>query len=305
MSLKPSPVPDVPELTARVARAAFPKGNPYLRLRDELGHRLPRRRLRRPLPQARTARTAPLEARPGHRHAVRRGPLRSPGRRRRPRPHRLEVRPRARARRPRIPLLRPLRVPRPPHRRRGRTAPPGRDARGLQGPRPAQGPRPPAHRLDPRPGRHPRPQPPGAGRRDAPGHPQRPGDGRAGVAAPAGPARVVRPPRGAGRGDAPAQGPGGPLRARRGHRRRRVSPPGGPPARRGGGLAVAGPRRRGPAPGLADPVLPRRRPGPLADRGRSGAGGPADQHAVRRGGDLRQQAEHDVDRVQGPCDRDL
>ena len=37
MSLKPSLVPDVPELTARVARAAFPKGNPYLRLRDELG----------------------------------------------------------------------------------------------------------------------------------------------------------------------------------------------------------------------------------------------------------------------------
>src|SRR3954467_1896997 len=37
VSRKPSPVPDVPELTARVARAAFPKGNPYLRLRDELG----------------------------------------------------------------------------------------------------------------------------------------------------------------------------------------------------------------------------------------------------------------------------
>ena len=37
MSLKLSPVLDVPELTARVARAAFPKGNPYLRLRDELG----------------------------------------------------------------------------------------------------------------------------------------------------------------------------------------------------------------------------------------------------------------------------
>ena len=34
MSLKPSPVPDVPELTAR---AAFPKGNPYLRLRDAQG----------------------------------------------------------------------------------------------------------------------------------------------------------------------------------------------------------------------------------------------------------------------------
>ena len=37
VSLKPSPVPDVPELTARVARAAFPKSNPYLRLWDELG----------------------------------------------------------------------------------------------------------------------------------------------------------------------------------------------------------------------------------------------------------------------------
>src|SRR4051794_1624296 len=37
VSLKTCLVPDVPELTARVARAAFPKGNPYLRLRDELG----------------------------------------------------------------------------------------------------------------------------------------------------------------------------------------------------------------------------------------------------------------------------
>ena len=37
MSLPPSPTPPVPEQTAHVARAAFPKGNPYLRLRDELG----------------------------------------------------------------------------------------------------------------------------------------------------------------------------------------------------------------------------------------------------------------------------
>lgn len=37
MSLQPSPVPPVPQQTAHVARAAFPKGNPYLRLRDELG----------------------------------------------------------------------------------------------------------------------------------------------------------------------------------------------------------------------------------------------------------------------------
>jgi transposase len=37
VSLQPSPIPPVPELTARVAHAAFPKGTPYLRLRDELG----------------------------------------------------------------------------------------------------------------------------------------------------------------------------------------------------------------------------------------------------------------------------
>jgi transposase len=37
MSLKPSPVAPVPAETARVAKAAFPKGNPYLYLRDEFG----------------------------------------------------------------------------------------------------------------------------------------------------------------------------------------------------------------------------------------------------------------------------
>ena len=37
MSLKPSPIQPVPEETARVARAAFRKGNPLLKLRDELG----------------------------------------------------------------------------------------------------------------------------------------------------------------------------------------------------------------------------------------------------------------------------
>ena len=36
MSLRPQPGSHVPEETARVARAAFPKGNPYLTLRDEL-----------------------------------------------------------------------------------------------------------------------------------------------------------------------------------------------------------------------------------------------------------------------------
>jgi transposase len=37
MSMRPHPAGPVPESTARVARAAFPRGNVYLRLRDELG----------------------------------------------------------------------------------------------------------------------------------------------------------------------------------------------------------------------------------------------------------------------------
>ena len=37
MCLRPHPVELVPEETARVARAAFPKGNTYLRIRDEIG----------------------------------------------------------------------------------------------------------------------------------------------------------------------------------------------------------------------------------------------------------------------------
>ena len=37
MSLKPMPIPPVPSDTARVARAAFPKGNIYLKLRERVG----------------------------------------------------------------------------------------------------------------------------------------------------------------------------------------------------------------------------------------------------------------------------
>jgi transposase len=37
MSLKPTPIGPVPELTAYVARAAFPDGNPYTAVRDALG----------------------------------------------------------------------------------------------------------------------------------------------------------------------------------------------------------------------------------------------------------------------------
>ena len=37
MSLRPQPIGAIPEQTARVAHAAFPKGHPYLTLRDHLG----------------------------------------------------------------------------------------------------------------------------------------------------------------------------------------------------------------------------------------------------------------------------
>ena len=37
MSLRPQTVPPVPEETARIARAAFPKGNLYMQIRDEIG----------------------------------------------------------------------------------------------------------------------------------------------------------------------------------------------------------------------------------------------------------------------------
>jgi hypothetical protein len=37
MSLRPHGIPPVPEETARVARAAFPHGSPYLTFRDALG----------------------------------------------------------------------------------------------------------------------------------------------------------------------------------------------------------------------------------------------------------------------------
>ena len=37
MSLRPEAIPPVPEETCRVAQAAFPRGNIYMRMRDELG----------------------------------------------------------------------------------------------------------------------------------------------------------------------------------------------------------------------------------------------------------------------------
>jgi hypothetical protein len=38
MTLKPKAIPSVPEMTESVAQAAFPKGNLYMHMRDELGN---------------------------------------------------------------------------------------------------------------------------------------------------------------------------------------------------------------------------------------------------------------------------
>ena len=46
MSLKPQSIPPVPDHTASVARAAFPKGTIAIRLHDELGTDLPGRTVR-------------------------------------------------------------------------------------------------------------------------------------------------------------------------------------------------------------------------------------------------------------------
>ena len=297
------PRPRVPELTACVARAAFPDGNPYLRLRDELGPSSTTT-TSPPCSPARTAGGAPLAAGPGHRPAVRRGALRSPGRRRRPRPHRLEVRPRPGADRPRLRLLRPLRVPRPPDRRRGRAAAAGGDARDLQGPRPGQGPRQAAHRLDPRPGRHPH-----LNRLELVGETLRAALNSLATVAPQWLRRGSRP------SGSTAMPPGSRSRACP-RARRPATPTARPSAPTGSGcsrpsparraaVAGRGPGRGGPAAGLAVPVLPRRGPGALEEGGGPAAGGPADRLAVRPRGDLRQQAEHDLDRLQGPPDRDL
>ncbi len=34
MSMRPQSIPDIPQETVKVARAAFPKGNTYIQIRD-------------------------------------------------------------------------------------------------------------------------------------------------------------------------------------------------------------------------------------------------------------------------------
>jgi hypothetical protein len=95
---------------------------------------LSRRRFCRPLPQKWAARPLALAAGPGHRAPRPRGPLRRPGGRGGPRPHRREVPARPGADRPELRRHRAQRVPRPAARRRCRKMPAGAVARALQRP---------------------------------------------------------------------------------------------------------------------------------------------------------------------------
>ena len=136
-------------------------------------------------------RASALAAGAGHPAAVPRGARRPAGRRRRPRPHRLEI--------PARPRARPTPASTPPCCASSApawwTAAPdgscGRmletcQARGLVKARGSSAP------IDPRPGRHPHAQPPRAGRRDPCVRAEQPGHRGAGLAA-RGPAGVVRP----------------------------------------------------------------------------------------------------------------
>src|ERR671939_633451 len=132
MSLKPSPIAPVPEETARVARAAFRKGNPLLKLRDELGT---------VFADADFADLFPERGQPGLA------------------PWRLAL----------VTLLQfreDLSDRRAAEAGRARGAPARQAARGVPGPRAAQGARPAAQRHHARAGRHPHARPPRAGRRD-------------------------------------------------------------------------------------------------------------------------------------------
>ena len=91
--LRPMPIEPIPPETARVARAAFPKGNRYLRVADELETLFTDDAFLALFP------THGQPAQPPWRLAlvtilpIRRRALRSPSGPRRAQPHRLEIRP--------------------------------------------------------------------------------------------------------------------------------------------------------------------------------------------------------------------
>ena len=88
MSLHPREIPPIPEETMSVARAAFPRGNVYTHMRDELGAIYNDQLTLCPLISNPWA-AGGVALAPGLNNgdAICRRPIRSPGRRRRAQPH--------------------------------------------------------------------------------------------------------------------------------------------------------------------------------------------------------------------------
>ena len=109
MSLRPHPIGPIPEQTARVAHAAFPKGNPYLTLRDHLGTIFQDDDFATLFP---TWGYPGLPVAPGfsHAHAVPRKPRGPSSGGGRPRPDRLEVPARSGVKRPGLRFFRAERI---------------------------------------------------------------------------------------------------------------------------------------------------------------------------------------------------
>jgi hypothetical protein len=95
MSMKPQEISPVPEETARVARAANPKGNVYMQMRDELGSIYQDQMFTALFPRRGQPAEARLSFSSGDGDAIYGGVVRSASRRGRARTHRLEIRPRA------------------------------------------------------------------------------------------------------------------------------------------------------------------------------------------------------------------
>ena len=91
MSMKPQEISPVPEETARVARAANPKGNVYMRVRDELGSIYQDQMFTALFPQRGQPAEARLSSSSSNGDAIYGGIVRSASRRSCARTHRLEV----------------------------------------------------------------------------------------------------------------------------------------------------------------------------------------------------------------------
>ena len=317
MSLPPQPLPPVPDDTARIARAAFRRGNPYVLLRDQLGAVFATPTSPTSIPSCGQPGLRAVAARPRHAHAVPRGLERPPSGRGRPGPDRLEIPARPRPGRPRLRLLRPVRVPGQAapawgHRAPARS-PAGRSPRG----RAAQGPRPAAHRQHARARRGARPEPPGAAGRDLAGGAERhrQGGARTGCA-------PQRPPTGTSATTAGSRTCACPMPApsatptwsrwartasscsTRWTGRRRPRAPG--TCRRSPCCAACG-RGTSSGPGQDRGRQYGRRPG--RRRAAAAGAGPRPRRpcrvALRRRGPLPLQGRHELDRLHGPPHRDL